>query len=195
MPADRPPAPGSSSGAPRELRASDADRDRVVDVLREAAADGRLTPEELDERLGLALSARTFGELAPLTADLGAAPGRPGGLAAQAPDVIRISPRYGAAERTGAWLVPRRLKLRPKWSRVSLDFTGAVITHEALDIVMNMRGGALILVTGPGMTVDADRLSVRYGHVNIRASSDPAAPVSFRVHLCGRMRYGKIETR
>jgi hypothetical protein len=40
----------------------------VVDVLREAAADGRLTPEELDERLGLALSARTFGELAPLTA-------------------------------------------------------------------------------------------------------------------------------
>jgi hypothetical protein len=126
----------------------------VVDVLREAAADGRLTPEDLDERLGLALSARTFGELAPLTADLGDAPGRPGDLTAQAPDVIRINPRYGAAERTGSWLVPRRLKPRPKWSRVSLDFTGAVITHEALDIVMNMRGGALILVIGPGMTVE-----------------------------------------
>ena len=194
MPADRPPGPGSSPGPPPELRASDADRDRVVDVLREAAADGRLTPEELDERLGLALSARTFGELAPLTADLDAERGA-AGLTAQAPDVIRINPRYGAAERTGSWLVPRRLKLRPKWSRVSLDFTGAVITHEALDIVMNMRGGALILVIGPGMTVDADRLSVRYGHVDVHASRDPAAPVSFRIHLRGWMRYGKIETR
>jgi hypothetical protein len=45
------------------------------------------------------------------------------------------------------------------------------------------------------MSVDADRLSVRYGNVNIRASSDTAEPVNFRVHLCGRMRYGKIETR
>jgi len=56
------------------MRASDADRERVVDVLRVAAGDGRLTPEELDDRLGAALSARTFDELVPLTADLGAAP-------------------------------------------------------------------------------------------------------------------------
>ncbi|WP_031487765.1 DUF1707 SHOCT-like domain-containing protein [Streptomyces bicolor] len=52
------------------LRASDADRDRVVQVLNSAAGDGRLTIEELDERVTAALSARTLGELAELTVDL-----------------------------------------------------------------------------------------------------------------------------
>jgi hypothetical protein len=177
------------------MRASDADRERIVDVLQGAAGDGRLTPEELDDRLGAALSARTLDELAPLTADLGAAPGRPGGLTAQAPDVVRIDQRGGSAQRTGSWLVPRRLKLRPKWCRVTLDFTDAVLTHDALDIDMNMRGGALILVTGPGMTVDADKLSARYAAVNIRPTSDSGLPVTLSVHLSGRIRYGRIDTR
>jgi hypothetical protein len=56
------------------LRASHEDRDRVVDVLRVAAGDGRLSAGELDARLESALSARTLGELAGLTADL---PGTP----------------------------------------------------------------------------------------------------------------------
>ena len=55
---------------PPDLRASHADRDRVVDALRVAAGDGRLSAEELDTRLESALSARTLGELAELTADL-----------------------------------------------------------------------------------------------------------------------------
>ena len=50
------------------LRASHADRDRVVDALRVAGGDGRLSAEELDTRLESALSARTLGELAELTA-------------------------------------------------------------------------------------------------------------------------------
>ena len=60
----------SDSGSSPELRASHADRDRVVDVLRIAAGDGLLTADELDERLEVALSARTLSELArrsPLT--------------------------------------------------------------------------------------------------------------------------------
>jgi hypothetical protein len=52
------------------LRASHADRDRTVEVLRDAAGDGRLTPSELDERVEAALTARTGSELAALTADL-----------------------------------------------------------------------------------------------------------------------------
>jgi Domain of unknown function (DUF1707) len=51
------------------LRASDADRDAVTERLREAAAEGRLEPEELEERVGAALRARTYGELRPLVAD------------------------------------------------------------------------------------------------------------------------------
>jgi Flp pilus assembly protein TadB len=52
------------------LRASDADRDAVTDRLREAAGEGRLEPEELEERVHAALRARTYGELGMLVADL-----------------------------------------------------------------------------------------------------------------------------
>ena len=69
---DAPSAPSAPS-APGALRASHADRDLVVEQLRVAAGDGRLSPEELDERLELALTARTYAELATLVADLPAA--------------------------------------------------------------------------------------------------------------------------
>jgi hypothetical protein len=52
------------------LRASDADRDAVTDRLRQAAGEGRLEPDELEQRVHTALRARTYGELAPLIADL-----------------------------------------------------------------------------------------------------------------------------
>jgi uncharacterized protein DUF1707 len=55
---------------PPEQRASDADRDTAVDILCAAAADGRLTMKELDERAGSALTARTRTQLARLIADL-----------------------------------------------------------------------------------------------------------------------------
>lgn len=53
-----------------ELRASDADRERVAEVLRDAVAEGRLDMEEFEERLDATYKARTYGELAPLTRDL-----------------------------------------------------------------------------------------------------------------------------
>jgi Domain of unknown function (DUF1707) len=56
------------------LRASDADRDAVTERLREAAGEGRLEPDELEERVDRALRARTYGELGRLVADL---PGSP----------------------------------------------------------------------------------------------------------------------
>jgi hypothetical protein len=52
------------------LRASDADREQVAERLRQAASEGRLHDDEFDERLGAALSARTYGELDVLVADL-----------------------------------------------------------------------------------------------------------------------------
>jgi hypothetical protein len=167
------------------MRASDADRDRVVDVLRIAAADGRLTPEEFSQRVPAAWSARTFGELAMLTAD----------LAERARDVIRIGQRGGSVRRAGRWVVPRRLEVRSSWSDVMVDFTGAVIRHDTLRINLNMRGGSLVLVARTGMVVTADALVVRHGDVDISPLASPGVPVMLRVQLAGRMRYGWVEAR
>jgi hypothetical protein len=189
-PTGEPSGPGSWS----EMRASDADRDRVMEVLRTAAGDGRLTPEELDERLEAALSSRTLGELAALTADLVPEPSMPGAAMAQAEDVIRIDQRGGSVRRDGRWVVPRRLELRSSWCDVWLDFTDAAITHDTLRIDLNMRGGSLILA-GPGLVVEADSLTVRYADVKISPGAEPGAPVVLRVQLVGRVRYGWIEQR
>jgi Domain of unknown function (DUF1707)/Cell wall-active antibiotics response 4TMS YvqF len=57
------------------MRASDADRERVAEVLRDAYVDGRLSPSEHEERLSAAYTAATFGELVPVLTDLPVPPG------------------------------------------------------------------------------------------------------------------------
>jgi Domain of unknown function (DUF1707) len=176
--AGEPPGPGASPGA----RASDADRDRVVDVLCAAAGDGRLTAGEFGERLEAALSSRTLGELAVLTADLA---GGSGAATAQAKDVMRIDKHGGSVRRTGRWVVPRRLELRSSWCDVTLDFTNAVITHDTLRIDMNVRGGSLILLARPGTVVDASSLTVQHTYVTVGPSAWPGVPAILRVQLAG----------
>ena len=90
----------------RELRASHEDRDRVVEELRMAAGDGRLTAEELDQRLEVALTAQTYGELTALTKDLPAGPGL--AATAEPKDLVRIESRTSSARRDGRWVVPKR---------------------------------------------------------------------------------------
>src|ERR1700728_975904 len=98
-----------------ELRASHADRGQVVQVLRVAAGDGRLSSEELDDRLERALTARTYAELAALTTDLPATPGAalvpPGADAVSGTpkDLIRIHVHGSSARRDGRWVVPKEL--------------------------------------------------------------------------------------
>lgn len=193
MPGDSPAAGvPSGPGAPSGARASDADRDQVLDVLRAAAGDGRLTADEFTERMEAALSSRMLSELVVLTADLASGPG---GASARAEDVIRIAQRGGSVRRAGRWVVPRRLELRTSWCDVVLDFTDAVITRNVLLIDLKVRGGSLILVTGPGTVVDADSLTAHYTHVAVGPAAEPGAPVTLRVQLAGRMRYGQIEAR
>ena len=73
------------------LRASDADRDAVIDRLRKAAGEGRLEPEELEQRVGYALRARTYGELERLLADLPGSPGAPGRPARATKPLVRYA--------------------------------------------------------------------------------------------------------
>lgn len=84
---DRPPA----------VRASDADRELVARTLSEHGAAGRLTPEELDERLDAAYAARTHGELDDLLDDLPRTPAPRGRDSAQELARARLAHRAGAA--------------------------------------------------------------------------------------------------
>jgi hypothetical protein len=188
------PQNGDAAGelVPRpELRASHAERDQVVELLREAAGDGRLTAEELEQRVEAALGARTGSDLAVLTADL---PSRAG---ERPKDVVRIDQRFGTVTREGRWVVPQRMEIKAKAGNVKLDFTDAVITFDTLHIALELGLGAdLLLVTKPGIMVLTDDLTVRVGDVKV--SQPPAgrsAPVILRIELSGRLSGGDIVAR
>lgn len=187
----------SGPGSSPELRASHADRDRVVDALRIAAGDGLLTADELDERLEAALSARTLSELSPLTADLPPASATGGVTEAQVKDVVRIKQVHsGPVERRGRWVVPRRLELAVTFCEVMLDFTDAVITHDTLRIDVGMTGKTLTLVTRPGIVIDTDGLQLVHSRVKYRqATMNADTPVALRVELVGQKAYGRVVVR
>jgi hypothetical protein len=176
-----------------DLRASHGDRDRVVEVLRVAAGDGRLTAEELDERLEVALTARTYGELAALNADLPAAPGM--AEAAQPKDVVHIDCRSGNIRRNGRWVVPQRMDVRVTSGNVTLDFTEAVISGPQLQIDAEVRSGNLTLVTKPGIVVDADDVAIRSGNVKVPTPWRQDVPVTLRVAMSGKVGSGNITAR
>jgi hypothetical protein len=195
MSADPPSSPA--------LRASDADRDRVIELLRAAVADGRLDQDEFDQRLDAALAARTIAALAPLTADLIAVPGSAGALALPlagtpaepAAELVTIKGKHGSVRRDGRWTLPHRLALRTAWCDVMLDLASAVRSGPELVIEMRVRGGNVELVLAPGMVVDANELAVRHGSLAISRDAGDNTPETLRVRLIGRMKHGRIDAR
>ncbi len=181
------------------LRASHADRDQIVELLRVAAGDGRLSPEELDERLGLALTARTYADLAALVTDLPEAGAAVTALspatAAQPKGLVRLHCSSGRAERAGRWVVPNRMELSATSGHITLDFTQAEITQRTLHIDAAVRSGHITLITKPGIVVDADDVSVRSGHVKVREPWGPDVPVLLRIGIAGRCGSGHITAR
>jgi hypothetical protein len=188
--------PQTHPGRDSELRASHTDRDAVVEQLRVAAGDGRLTAEELDERLEAALTARTYGELAALTADLPAA-GPPTGVAPpqQAADVLEFDQWGSNVAKTGRWVTPARVEARVVGGNVKLDFTEAQISYPTLPIKANVQGGNLILVVKPGIAVEANHLATVGGNLKYGKGTDQPAPVVLRVQLSGRLLGGNIVVR
>jgi hypothetical protein len=186
--------PPSNRHRDDSLRASHADRDNVVEHLRVAAGDGRLTPEELDERLGTALTARTYGELAALTADLPPSP--PAASAPPPPaELLHFDQWGGNASRAGKWVTPARVEARVVGGNVRLDFTEAHISYPTLPIEANLQGGNLILVVRPGIAVEANHLAMLGGNVKYGKGTDQQAPVVLRVQVSGRLLGGSVVVR
>jgi hypothetical protein len=187
-------ADSESSGeiARNELRASHDDRDRVVELLRVSAGDGRLTAEELDQRLELALTARTYGELAKLVTDLPAA-GTVTGAPATTPqprEVARIDCHSGHVRRVDRWVVPQRMEVKVTSGHVMLDLTQAVITQPSLKLNIDVRSGHVRLKTKPGIVVDTDDVAIRSGHVRVRAPWGPDGPEVLRIEVTGKVGSG-----
>ncbi|WP_030220332.1 DUF1707 SHOCT-like domain-containing protein [Streptomyces sp. NRRL WC-3626] len=132
--------------APRtaELRASDADRDRIADLLREALAEGRLTADEHAERVEGVLAAKTVGELDVFVRDLpiaherrtapASAPSRPttGAIPMDADDnVVAV---FSAAARKGRWRTGRRIHAYAIFGSVDIDLSEALFDHQQVMI-------------------------------------------------------------
>ena len=183
-----------------ELRASHDDRDRVVELLRVSAGDGRLTAEELDERLEQAMTARTYGELARLVADLpapgsAAVPMPAPATAPRAKDVVRIDTRSGHVKRVDRWIVPQRMEVKVTSGHVLLDFTQAQITQPTLKLDVDVRSGHIRLLTKPGIVVDTDDVAIRSGHVRVKTPWGPDVPVQFRIEVTGKVGSGHLVAR
>jgi uncharacterized protein DUF1707 len=135
--------------APRDLRASDADRDRVLTLLAEAASDGRLTMPEHSERVQRACAARTLGELAEVTSDLAVPSAQPlrldGGRV--------ISGIFGPGRRDGRWVVPETLSVTAAFGEVEVDFTEAILQARHVQLYATVIGGRLRLVVPDGVSV------------------------------------------
>jgi hypothetical protein len=161
-------------------------------VLRVSAGDGRLTAEELDQRLELALTARTYGELAKLISDLPAS-GSVASTPATAPkpkEVARIDCTSGHVRRVDRWVVPQRMELKVTSGHVVLDFTQAIITQPTLQLNIEVRSGHVVLRTKPGIVVDADDVAIRSGHVRVRAPWGPDVPLLLRIEVTGKVGSG-----
>ncbi|MEV0222368.1 DUF1707 domain-containing protein [Streptomyces sp. NPDC050704] len=198
-----------SDGLP-ELRASDADREQVAEVLRDALAEGRLDMEEFEERLEATYKARTYKELAPITRDL---PGP--GVAAPAPVVSMVkrpdagtgdwagrivggdgSSQWGVAimsgfERKGRWTMPRRFNAFAFWGGGAIDLREADFADG--EVVVNCVAimGGLDVIVPPGVEVVVRGIGIMGGfdHSQQGVPGDPGAP---RVIVTGFAFWGGV---
>lgn len=135
---------------PRDLRASDSDRERVIELLGQAVADGRLTAAEHADRVERAYQARTLGDLAGLTAD----------LAAPADQPIRLDSRravtgvFGRDGRDGHWVVPASFPVLAVFGEVELDLRDALLESSRTVIYATVVAGTLHLILPEGVTVE-----------------------------------------
>jgi hypothetical protein len=133
-------------GAELDVRASDAEREATVARLRDAAGEGRLTLEELAERVEAADGARTRADLASLEADLPAA-SSPSRELAPAPATRRLYGILGGDTLSGSVRLGRECRVINVMGGADLDLTDAVLTEGELTIrVFSLWGGSNIHV-------------------------------------------------
>ena len=188
---------------PRQMRAADTDRDQTAELLRRAAAEGRITFEELDERIGRAYAAKTFADLEAVTSDL---PGP--GVKPAAPATARYQPLevpagthpssfsvaiLSGAKRAGPWLVPPAYTAVAILGAVELDlrharFAAAEVTIRAFCLCGN------VSITVPD-DMDVDVSGVGFMGSFDHHASGAGVPGTPRLRVVGFALLGSVDVR
>ena len=169
-----------------DVRASDAERDATVDVLRGAAAEGRLTFEELSDRIEAASNAVMRKDLALLTADLPAALE----IRSAEPDNVRT---MGDVKRSGAWVVPAECRFRSYLGNIKLDLRQATITTQTIYIDAHTPFGNIDLLVPEGVHVEV-RANPVVGKLK-QETTGPPTPGAPRIILTGGTWFGDVKVR
>jgi hypothetical protein len=189
------------------LRASDADREHVAELLAKAFAEGRLSTEEHSERLEATYAAKTMGELRPLVSDLPVEFAPPTGAPAAA---AKTSPLAGVVEsfkggepvvaifgettRRGRWLVRSGLNAKAVFGSVTLDLTEAVLEQREITITANALFGEVTIKVPEGVIVH-DEGSAIFGSRDVSTGVSQFTPETPVVHVRGFAVFGSVEAR
>jgi hypothetical protein len=165
-----------------DVRASDPERDATIEQLRDAGVEGRLTLEELTDRIEAALNAVMRSELARLTTDLPGAGGR------SHPEPVRVR-KLGDIKHEGAWVVPAECRFRSYLGAVTVDLREATITSQELRIDARAAGNIILLVPeGVDVEVPANALTGK-----LKQKQSPAVEGAPRIILTGGTRSGEVK--
>ncbi len=199
LPAEQGPDPVADA---LRMRASDADREKVASILRDAYVEGRLTAVEHEERLAEVYRAMTYGELIPVMRDL---PVPPGTLAVPTANSLAVTPPgtptvpatrtdagivvnsalagmgdnslvaiFGGFERKGGWTVPAELSALCIFGGGELDLTDAVLTGQETVITAVCLFGGLEITVPEGMAVRSEVVGIFGGTEVPRTRECPA---------------------
>lgn len=196
----------------RHLRVSDAEREHAAEVLRRAAGDGRITFEELDDRLTAAYAARTYGELAAITEDLpDAGPQPPAPVTGPMAPAETGGPRFpeariggipgsaisvgvmSEAHRSGGWVVPPSYTAVAIMGAVSLDLREAQFSGHEVTIQTFALMGGIDIIVDEEITVDVSGFAFM-GGFDHRATG-PGRPGAPRVKVVGFAMMGGVNVQ
>jgi hypothetical protein len=192
--------------SPANIRIGDRERDAVTALLQKATADGRLSMEELDDRLEAALKAKTYADLDPLVADLSAElpsqtlssswrpPQGPPPPGYSRDDPLRLDGGTGTEKRRGIWTVPPFIMINQGLGSVKLNFLQANPAAQLIDIQVTGGAGSILLVLPEGWAVNTDRVSKGWGSKSIKVRREPAPGKPLLV-LYGSLGMGSLKVR
>lgn len=172
------------------MRAADADRIQVAQLLTDAAAQGRLDMTEYEDRLAKAYAAQTYDDLDRLSADLQSSALHRGGVR-PAPSTLLLA-IMGGFERRGRWNVPRKLTSLALFGGGVIDLRYADFTSHEVEIrTYSVFGGQTILVP-PEVNVNVRGHGVMGAFEHVEEQGAPGAP---HVTIRGFSLWGSVGIR